>query len=108
MNAVEQNSEFISAQTSNDVIPGRTPRRVVIAETGYHISPAQTGGQPTGGFDNQKISRHVAQAVVHDFEAGQIQKQHRELITFVPLGAIMTNSRRSRNKARFGRLVSWS
>ena len=59
----------------------------VLDEHGELVATKSCGGvtgpqaqvDPVGHFDQQRVSKRVAQAVIHHFEAVQIEKQHRHL-----------------------------
>ena len=83
---------------------GRRTRRPPSRAT---VSSARTQrSQPLGHRDQQPVAGLVPEAVVDDLEVVEVEEEHRDRASARRSARARACSRRSRNRARFGRLVN--
>ena len=84
----------------------RTRRR----RAGRRVSPlADARLEPPADRDQELVAGHVAEAVVDDLEAVEVEEEHGEAVALRPLRSAGSRGRsRSMNRARLGRPVSAS
>ena len=63
-------------------------RELVAAEAGDGLVPAQRVAQALGDRDDQLVAGRVAEAVVDDLEAVEVEEQHRDVAAAAALEAL--------------------